>query len=163
MLFFGLLADAVHLAIAGGNTQPEKFISLFCLWSFLLNTEITLPFTNCGKFLLVSLINECQTKVATYFTQTDCQGNNIVLLSSKIGGTFPPWNLKKAVAINFSGLFFSKLSLISHGCWESMVQFGFNVKRLVTILIVPVKKDKDVQLLSDILDLRVHRVFKLDP
>ena len=90
MLFFGLLADAVHLAIAGGNTQPEKFISLFCLWSFLLNTEITLPFTNCGKFLLVSLINECQTKVATYFTQTDCQGNDIVLLSSKIGGTFPP-------------------------------------------------------------------------
>ena len=30
MLFFGLLADAVHLAIAGGNTQPQKFISLFC-------------------------------------------------------------------------------------------------------------------------------------
>ena len=44
-----------------------------------------------------------------------------------------------------------------------MVQFGFNVKRLVTILIVPVKKDKDVQLLSDILDLHVHQVFKLDP
>ena len=44
-----------------------------------------------------------------------------------------------------------------------MVQFGFNVKRLALILIVPVKKDKDVQLLSDILDLHVHQVFKLDP
>ena len=110
MLFFGLLADAVHLAIAGGNTQPQKFISLFCLWSFFCWTRRSHYLLQiAANFLLVSLINECQTKVATYFTQTDCQGNNIVLLSSKIGGTFPPWNLKKAVAINFSGLFFFKI------------------------------------------------------
>ena len=80
------------------------FVEFFC-WTRRSHYLLQIA----ANFLLVSLINECQTKVATYFTQIDCQGNDIVLLSSKIGGTFPPWNLKKAVAINFSGLFFFKI------------------------------------------------------